>query len=39
MDCFPAKHLDGSYISIHDLNNRSIVGGKQLYYFENGSTM
>jgi predicted nucleotidyltransferase len=38
MDCYPAKHLEGSYISISDLNNWSIVGQKKLYYFDNGST-
>lgn len=38
MDCYPAKHLEGSYISISDLNNWSTVGEKQLYYFDNGST-
>ena len=38
MDCYPAKHLEGSYISIGDLNNWSIVGEKKLYYFDNGST-
>ena len=38
IDCYPAKHLEGSYISIGDLNNRNIVGQKKLYYFDNGST-
>ena len=38
IDCYPAKHLEGSYISISDLNDRSIVGEKKLYYFDNGST-
>jgi predicted nucleotidyltransferase len=38
IDCYPAKHLEGSYISISDLNNWSIVGEKRLYYFDNGST-
>ena len=38
MDCYPAKHLEGSYISISDLNNWSIVGEKKIYYFDNGST-
>lgn len=38
MDCYPAKHLEGSYISISDLNNWSVVGEKKLYYFDNGST-
>lgn len=38
IDCYPAKHLEGSYISIGDLNTWSIVGQKELYYFDNGST-
>ncbi|HEX2996880.1 MAG TPA: aminoglycoside adenylyltransferase domain-containing protein [Anaerolineales bacterium] len=38
IDCYPAKHLEGSYISIADLNDSSIVGQKELYYFDNGST-
>jgi predicted nucleotidyltransferase len=38
IDCYPAKHLEGSYISLSDLNDWSIVGDKKLYYFENGST-
>ncbi len=37
-DCYPAKHLEGSYISIHDLNDWGIVGTKNLFYFDNGST-
>ncbi len=38
IDCYPANHLEGSYISISDLNNWSTVGEKKLYYFDNGST-
>jgi predicted nucleotidyltransferase len=38
IDCYPAKHLEGSYISINDLNDWSTVGQKKLYYFDNGST-
>jgi len=38
IDCYPAKHLEGSYISINDLNDWSIVGKKKLYYFDNGNT-
>jgi len=38
IDCYPAKHLEGSYISISDLNDWNIVGQKKLYYFDNGST-
>lgn len=39
IDCYPAKHLEGSYISISDINDWSTVGEKNLYYFDNGSTM
>ena len=39
MDCYPAKHLEGSYISISDLNDWHTVGKKKLYYFDNGSTV
>src|SRR6188474_678924 len=38
IDCYPAKHLEGSYISLADLNNWGTVGEKKLYYFDNGST-
>jgi hypothetical protein len=38
IDCYPAKHLEGSYISIADLNDPGIVGWKKLFYFDNGST-
>ena len=38
IDCYPAKHLEGAYISISDLNNWSTVGEKKLYFFGNGST-
>jgi predicted nucleotidyltransferase len=38
IDCYPAKHLEGSFINISDLNNWSTVGEKELYYFDNGST-
>ncbi len=38
IDCYPAKHLEGSYISFTDLNDWATVGQKKLYYFDNGST-
>lgn len=38
MDCYPAQHLEGSFISLKDLNDWSTVGQKKLYYFDNGST-
>lgn len=39
IDCYPAKHLEGSYISLSDLNDWRTVGQKALYYFDNGSTL
>lgn len=39
MECYPAKHLEGSYICINDLNDWNTVGEKKLYYFDNGSTI
>lgn len=38
MDCYPAQHLEGSFISLADLNDTEIVGKKELYYFDNGWT-
>jgi predicted nucleotidyltransferase len=38
MGCYPAQHLEGSYISISDLNDWHTVGKKKLVYFDNGST-
>lgn len=38
LDDYPAKHLEGSYITISDLNDWITVGEKKLYYFDNGST-
>lgn len=38
IDCYPAKHLGGSYISIYDLKDWSAVGKKELCFFGNGST-
>lgn len=38
MGCYPAHHLEGSFISLDDLNNPQIVGQKELYYFDNGWT-
>src|SRR5688572_18930403 len=38
MDYYPAKHLEGSYITIADLNDWGTVGEKKLDYFDNGST-
>jgi predicted nucleotidyltransferase len=38
IDCYPARHLEGSYISLRDLNDWEAVGVKELFYFDNGST-
>lgn len=38
LDCYPAHHLEGSFISLGDLNDRQMVGKKELYYFDNGWT-
>lgn len=35
---YPARHLEGSYITISDLNDWGSVGEKKLTYFDNGST-
>lgn len=35
---YPARHLEGSYITWRDLNDWSGVGRKALFYFDNGST-
>ncbi len=38
IDSYPAKHLEGSYISLQDLNDWGNVGKTELFYFDNGST-
>lgn len=38
IDCYPARHLEGSYISVNALNDWGTVGKKELYYFDNGDT-
>jgi predicted nucleotidyltransferase len=38
LNCYPAQHLEGSYVSLTDLTDWNTVGAKQLYYFDNGST-
>lgn len=38
MGPYPARHLEGSFISIADLNDWDAVGVKEVYYFDNGST-
>lgn len=38
LNCYPAHHLEGSFTTLDDLNDGSIVGKKELYYFDNGWT-
>lgn len=38
IDSYPAKHLEGSYITLDDLNDWSVVREKEIFYFDNGST-
>ena len=38
LNCYPAQHLEGSYINLRNLNDWHSVGEKKLYYFDNGST-
>ncbi len=37
-DCYPAKHLEGSYISVKILNDNESVNKQTLWYLDNGST-
>ncbi len=37
--CYPAKHLEGSYISRDVLNRSEAVGVQKLWYIDNGSTV
>ena len=38
LGCYPAEHLEGSYMTRGDLNDWNIVGKKRILYLENGST-
>jgi len=38
IDCYPAKHLEGSYISRDVLKRPETVGVQPLWYLDNGST-
>lgn len=38
INCYPAKHLEGSFIAIDDLTDGRTVGETRLDYFDNGST-
>jgi hypothetical protein len=37
LECYPAKHLEGSYISKDLLNRADLVGVRHLVYIDNGS--
>ncbi len=39
LDCYPARHLEGSYIRLCDLTEWKTVGEKPIWYFDNGSTV
>ena len=38
LGCYPAQHLEGSYISTHLLNRTDLVGVEPLWFVDNGST-
>src|ERR1700731_5086012 len=38
LGCYPAEHLEGSYISTHLLNRPDLVGLEPLCFVDNGST-
>jgi len=38
LGCYPAQHLEGSYISLDQLNQSEGVGIQPLWYLDNGST-
>jgi len=37
--CYPAQHLEGSYLSRHSLARIDLVGVQPLWYVDNGSTL
>jgi Aminoglycoside adenylyltransferase, C-terminal domain/Nucleotidyltransferase domain len=39
LECYPAKHLEGSYISRSLLSRTDLVGMQPLWYVDNGSTL
>lgn len=39
LGCYPARHLEGSYISRHLLTRSDLVGMQPLWYVDNGSTL
>jgi hypothetical protein len=38
LGCYPAEHLEGSYLSTDLLNRADLVGIERLWYVDNGST-
>lgn len=38
LNCYPAKHLEGSYMTRSILQDNALVGKKPLWYLDNGST-
>lgn len=38
LGCYPAEHLEGSYINKDLLDRHALVGVQQLWYVDNGST-
>jgi Domain of unknown function (DUF4111)/Nucleotidyltransferase domain len=38
LGCYPAEHLEGSYLSTDLLNRADLVGVERLWYVDNGST-
>lgn len=38
-DSYPARHLEGSYLSLADLLDAATVGTKPVFYFDNGSVL
>jgi hypothetical protein len=39
LGCYPAQHLEGSYVSRHLLSRSDLVGMQPLWYVDNGSTL
>jgi predicted nucleotidyltransferase len=38
LGCYPARHLEGSYVSRELLNRTDLIGAEPLWYVDNGST-
>ena len=39
LGCYPAQHLEGSYVSVSLLNQADLVGVEPLWFVDNGSTL